>query len=266
MSLTRRLFSPVGQVRTTNLGSVSNGVVSSGSVYTSPFAAAGFTYVSARDVLTNAWDSVDDTTQHDGTDEADVRRITPTGGSLWTEQTNAADQFYYANGENSRAINGKPVYYTEEDGFAPGMDSDVNAVTMLSGELVDFIGVFKRLTAGDNKAVVQLGNNRPFTCRMYSGDVITAYGFRTAYKEVSNNAFTTGAHVVHIRSNGTQLQVAIDGGTFQSVADSADWSPDTGKFSLGKGNYAVAEYGLYDGNYGDYATLIDALKTEYGIS
>jgi hypothetical protein len=62
------------------------------------------------------------------------------------------------------------------------------------------------------------------------------------------------------------LQISVDGAAFSSVADSADWSPDTGRFGLGKGNYSVAEYGVYDGNYSSYADLVSELMTEYGIS
>lgn len=245
-----------------------NGVTPATPAAAHPFVGTGFTFVSAEDVLTNAWDSVDDSVAHDGSDGADVRRLTPTEGALWNQQTNAADVFYYGDGSNARAINGYPVYYTEADGFSKGMNSDVTAVAMLSGKEFEIIMVIRRLTDGDNKAVISLGSNRPANCRMYAGGVARVYGFLTSYVEANNADFTVGAHVLHIRFNNTtkKLQIAIDGGAFAEVAETADWAPDTGFLSLGLGNYAFACFGVYDGLYADYATLIGKLKTRFGIA
>lgn len=236
-----------------------------GGGYTSPFAAASFTYFSARDVLTK-WYSDGGSTLHDATEDGAVQRITPSAGSLVGHFRLLTSAWKYGSGGNAKAINGKPVMYTTEDSFGGSMASDVGASSAFSGKPFETIFVVKRDSDYNNKSLFVFGSGAPASCRFYTGSV-KAYGSLTGYVEAAASS-PVGDQVVHVRFDGSdnKLKVAVNGGTFAGVAQTAEWSPDAGLLYLGQANHSIAEFGVYDGNYAGYADLVSALMAEYGIS
>lgn len=236
-----------------------------GGVYVSPFVAAGFTYFSARDVLTK-WYTDGGSTLHSGTEDGPVQRITPSAGSLLSYFELLSNTWKYGSGANAKAINGKPVMYITTDSFGGSMASDVGASTVFSGKAFEAIFVVKRDSDYNNKSLFSFGTNAPAACRFYTGSA-KAYGFLTGYVEAAA-ASPVGDQVVHVRftTSDNKLKIAVNGGTFVEVAQTAEWSPGVGLLFLGKATHSIAEFGIYDGNYANFATLISALKTEYGIA
>jgi hypothetical protein len=146
------------------------------------------------------------------------------------------------------------------------MASDVGASTAFSGKPFEAIFVVKRDSNYNNKSLFSFGSNAPAACRFYTGTV-KAYGFLLGYIEAAASS-GVGDQVVHVRFNGAtnKLQIAVNGGAFAEVAQTAEWSPDVGLLYLGQAVQSIAEFGIYDGNYADYATLVSELMTEYGIA
>lgn len=237
--------------------------------YVSPMEAAGFTYAASRSALTKWYQDAAKTTLATGAEDEVIRGVNPTAGALWNDQIHVGADYKYGTGANPRAIDGKPVLYTETNSFTAGFDTDVDVATMMAGgKEFDLIMVCRRLTAGDNKSILQFGLNKPLNSRMYAGNICKAYGFITGYAETDNPNFTVAPHVLHYRFDNAakELQLSIDGGAPTVVAETADWvTGDTGKFSLGLGNIAWAEWGVRIGLYGGIAALITALKGEYAI-
>ncbi len=220
--------------------------------------------------LAKLFTDVAGTTPAAGTEGEVIKRRAPAEGALWAYQSNGNNNYKHGKGDGAHAINGKPVLYISGvDSFSTGMNTNATAAAMITAKSYDYFIVVRRVDADDNQSICGLGSNRPFQVRQYTTGA-RAYGTLGGFVQTAiNSAFNTGAHVLHVRFDNTagekKLKLAIDGGAFVTVAEIADWTPDAGALALGEADLDIACEALSDGLYANYATLVDDLKTYYGI-
>lgn len=242
-------------------------VIAAASIFAgTAYESADGVYFEADDILTKWYQDFAATTLCDGTNDQNVRKTLPSGGSLCAYFGLDAANFKYAAPGSARDVGGKGGLYATSGNFT----ADAIASAMCSGRSFECIFVANRYADLNNAEVLCVGTNEPFNTRQYNADLLQAFGFKTAYIEVVSSIFADGEdHVVLIYcdDDNDKIGISVDGETVIEDTWSSDtWAADSGPVRLVGTECTFAAWGFYDGISGDAAAIVAAAKTKFGIA